>query len=72
MVQAALDDLAHALDLQPKNYVALTNLGNILERMQQAPAALKAYQDALAIYPFYEPAQKGHERLEKAVQGRQL
>lgn len=71
-LQAALDDMARAIDLQPRNFVALANLGQLLERMQQGRAALQAYKDALAVYPFLEPAVKGRERLEKAVTGRQL
>lgn len=71
-LQGALDDMAKAIDLQPRNFAALANLGQLLERMQQDRAALQAYEDALKVHPFLEPALKGKERLEKAVNGRQL
>lgn len=71
-LQGALDDMAKAIDLQPRNFAALASLGQLLESMQQYRAALKAYDDALRVHPFLETAIKGKERLEKAVNGRQL
>jgi len=69
---AAMEDLAKAIELQPRHFGAMVGLGLILERLGSAEGAYQAFSDALVIYPFSAEAKAGVERLEKQVKGRQL
>ncbi len=69
---AAMEDLARAIELQPRHFGARTGLGLVLERLGSAEGAYQAYLDALAIHPFLAEAQAGIKRLEKQVKGRSL
>ena len=65
----ALDSLRHTLALQPKNFVALAELGEILEEYNDKPRALDAYRQAKAIDPFIEGLADRIRDLTKSVEG---
>ncbi len=54
----AMSDLHRSLSLEPRNYNALFLVGSILEMTGRNKLALKAYEDALKIYPQMQRAQK--------------
>ncbi len=54
----AMSDLHRSLSLEPRNYNALFLVGSILEMTGRNKLALKAYEDALQIYPQMQRAQK--------------
>lgn len=57
-LKLAMTDLQHCLALEPRNYNALFLVGSILEMTGRNSLALKAYEDALKIYPQMRRAQK--------------
>jgi hypothetical protein len=65
----ALSSLRHALALQPKNFEALAELGEILEDYNDKPHALEAYRQAKAIDPFIDGISDRIRDLSKAVEG---
>ncbi|MBU2956736.1 tetratricopeptide repeat protein [Paracoccus sp. 1_MG-2023] len=62
----ALSDLGRALELEPRHFVALTQLGAMLEELGQPDRALTAYRESLAIHPHQQEAIDGVARLERA------
>lgn len=62
-------DLAQALVLEPRNFLALTQLGVMLEDMGDPRRALAAYQLSLDIHPHQEDAIDAAERLENELAG---
>ena len=67
--QDALSSLRHALVLQPKNFEALAELGQILEEYNDKPRALEAYRQAMALDPFIDGIKDRIRELTKAVEG---
>src|SRR5579871_7050089 len=65
----ALSSLRHTLSLQPKNFEALSELGEILEEYNDKPHALEAYRQAKAIDPFIEGITDRIRDLTKSVEG---
>ncbi|MDQ1898885.1 hypothetical protein RAH32_00295 [Paracoccus sp. WLY502] len=65
----ALQDLARALQLEPRHFPALTQMGVMLEEMGDADRALAAYRESLAIHPHQQEAIDGVARLERQQQG---
>lgn len=65
----ALSDLARALALEPRQFVALTQLGAIMEEMENPEGALAAYRQSLKIHPHQQEAIDALARLEKAQTG---
>ena len=70
--ELALADLRHALDLDPKHYKAINDLGIVLEAMGSKKEALEAYRKALAVNPFLEQARQAVEELSRAVEGQDI
>ncbi|WCR12991.1 hypothetical protein JHW44_08480 [Paracoccus seriniphilus] len=68
-VGPAIDDLAHALQLEPRHFVALTQLGAMLEEIGDEERALKAYRQSLEIHPHQQEAIDAVQRLEDQRQG---
>lgn len=68
-VGPAIDDLAHALRLEPRHFVALTQLGAMLEEIGDEERALKAYRQSLEIHPHQQEAIDAVQRLEDQRQG---
>ena len=65
----AAADLARALELEPRNFAALTQLGAMLEEMGDDARAMTAYRESLAIHPHQQEAIDGLARLEMANHG---
>jgi tetratricopeptide (TPR) repeat protein len=65
----ALSSLRRTLALQPKNFVALAELGEILEEYNDKPHALDAYRQAKAIDPFLDGLADRIRDLTKSVEG---
>lgn len=68
----AIRDLEAALTREPRHFGAWIGLGMIFESMEQQPAALKAYREALKVHPYAKAAKAGEKRLVRAVEGRPL
>ena len=65
----AISSLRRTLALQPKNFVALAELGSILEEYKDKPHALDAYRQAKAIDPYIDGIEDRIKELTKAVEG---
>jgi tetratricopeptide (TPR) repeat protein len=65
----ALTSLRQTLALQPKNFEALAELGEILEEYNDKPHALDAYRQAKALDPFIDGIADRIRELSKAVEG---
>ena len=67
--QDALDSLRRSLSLRPKNFMALAELGEILEEFNDKMHALDAYRQAKALDPFIEGLEDRIRSLTKSVEG---
>jgi hypothetical protein len=65
----ALVSLRHVLSLQPKQFNALAELGEILEEFNDKPHALEAYRQAKALDPFIDGLDDRIRTLSKSVEG---
>lgn len=65
----ALADLAQALRLEPRHFVALTLLGTILEDVGRPEAALRAFEASLAVHPHQQEAIDARARIRQARDG---
>lgn len=65
----AISDLARALELEPRHFLALTQLGAMLEESGDETRALEAYRQSLAIHPHQQEAIDAVGRLEFQRQG---
>ncbi|WP_375639143.1 tetratricopeptide repeat protein [Bartonella sp. MF74HXZ] len=54
----AMLDLNHALELEPRNYIAFFELGVTMEATERPKLAIKAYETALEYYPQMRRVQK--------------
>lgn len=68
----ALEDINHALALEPRHFHSLVGLGTILERLQRWSGAYDAYTRALELYPLMEGARDRADALETRALGRDL
>ncbi|WP_332065727.1 tetratricopeptide repeat protein [Bartonella sp. CB189] len=59
----AMLDLNHAIELEPRNYIAFFELGIIMEATDRPHLAIKAYEKALYYYPQMQKLQKRVEFL---------
>jgi tetratricopeptide (TPR) repeat protein len=67
--EGALISLQRAVTLNPRQFAALSQLGDMLEEYGNKPGALKMYRRALALDPQLEGAAKHARELEKDVEG---
>lgn len=65
----AVADLARTLELEPRHFAALTQLGAMLEEMGDTARALAAYRESLAIHPHQQEAIDAVQRLEREDRG---
>ncbi|MCZ0962272.1 tetratricopeptide repeat protein [Paracoccus benzoatiresistens] len=65
----ALQDLARTLQLEPRHFPALTQLGAMLEETGETERALEAYRKSLTIHPHQQEAIDGVARLERQQDG---
>lgn len=67
----AVRDIHEVLLREPRHFGALAALGLIYEEFGREQAALMAYQEALAVHPFFQPAEAGVKRLGGKADGRE-
>jgi tetratricopeptide (TPR) repeat protein len=67
--QDAIDSLRRVLALQPKHFIALAELGQILEEFDDKPRALEAYRMAKELDPFIDGLEDRIRQLSKEVEG---
>ncbi len=65
----SMADIQKVLDLEPRHFGALSGMAIILERSGNKPAALAAWERALAVYPAMEEAQTNVIRLNDELAG---
>ena len=65
----AVTSLRHTLALQPKHFIALAELGSILEEFGDNERALAAYREALALNPFIDGLSERIRELTRTVEG---
>jgi len=65
----AIDSLRRVLALQPKHFVAMAELGQILEEFDDKNRALDAYRKAKELDPFIEGLDDRIRQLSKEVEG---
>jgi tetratricopeptide (TPR) repeat protein len=70
--ELALVDLRHALDIDPKHYNAINDLGAELQALGAKKEALQAYRKALEVNPFLEDARQAVESLSREVEGQDI
>jgi len=58
--------------LNPRQFEALTELGNLVEEYGDKPAALRLYRKALALDPYFGDVARKVRALEHAVEGESL
>lgn len=67
--EEAMTSLRHTLSLEPKHFLAMAELGSILEQFGDAERALAAYHEALAINPFIDGLEERVRELTRTVEG---
>ncbi|MEM7192179.1 MAG: tetratricopeptide repeat protein [Pseudomonadota bacterium] len=70
--ERALADLRRTLNLDPRHYRAIADLGLVLEQLGAKKEALKAYRQALEVNPYMDDAQAGVDALAREVEGQDI
>jgi tetratricopeptide (TPR) repeat protein len=65
----SLDDLQHVLALEPRHFKAINGLALIMQELGDKKAALKAFREALELYPQSEDMKRVEEELAREVEG---
>ena len=65
----AIDSLRRVLALQPKHFIAMAELGQILEEFDDKQRALEAYRKAKELDPFIDGLEDRIRQLSKEVEG---
>jgi tetratricopeptide (TPR) repeat protein len=68
----AIDSLRHVLKLQPKHFIAMAELAEVLEQFGDKAQALKAYRQAKSLDPFIEGLDDRIRALTKEVEGQEI
>jgi tetratricopeptide (TPR) repeat protein len=68
----ALADIRRSLNLDPRNYDAINELGNVLRQVGAKKEALEAYQKALKANPFLDDARAAVKELTHEVEGQDI
>jgi Flp pilus assembly protein TadD len=68
----AIDSLRHVLALQPKHFIAIAELAEILEQFGDKPRALKAYRAAKGLDPYIEGLDDRIRALTKEIEGQRI
>jgi len=67
--EEAMTSLRHTLALEPKHFIAMAELGSILEEFGDNERALAAYREALAVNPFIDGLDERVRELTRSVEG---
>ena len=70
--EAAMVSLNKAIKLNPREFAAHVELGDMLEEYGAKPAALAEYKKALALDPHFEGLDKRVEKLAREVEGEKI
>lgn len=70
--EAAMVSLQKAINLNPREFAALVQLGDMLAEYGAKPAALANYKRALALDPHFEGLDKRVEQLSREVEGEKI
>ena len=70
--ELALADLRRALNIDPKHYKAINDLGVVLETLGAKKEALEAYRKALQVNPFLDGAREAVDSLKREVEGQDI
>ncbi|WP_193370310.1 tetratricopeptide repeat protein [Pelagibius marinus] len=70
--EKSLADIDKTLALEPRHFGALAGRGLVYAELEDAPRALKAFEDALAIHPNLTSAAINASRLRKLLQDRDI
>ncbi len=70
--EAAMVSLQKAVNLNPREFEALVDLGDMLAQYGAKPAALATYKKALALDPHYEGLDRRVEQLARDVEGEKI
>ncbi|HKD24174.1 MAG TPA: hypothetical protein VKB71_19290 [Rhizomicrobium sp.] len=70
--EAAMVSLQKAINLNPREFAALVELGDMLAEYGAKPAALASYKKALALDPHFEGLDKRVEQLSREVEGEKI
>lgn len=65
----SMADIARTLSLEPRHFGALSGMANILRARGDDELALKAFQQALAVYPMMREAQKAVAEIADEIAG---
>lgn len=65
----SLENLRHALALDPSHYKAIQGLGFIMQELGDKKAALKAFRHALSVHPHLEEVHQSEKELSREVEG---
>ena len=66
---AAIADTRKVLELEPRHFMALQGLGEMLQSLGDSKAALRAYEAALKINPSLEQAKQQADILRRKIDG---
>ena len=68
----AMEDIAHALKIEPRHFGALTGMGALLLQANDKKGALRVFRRVLELYPRLAPVRSMISRLTIEVEGRDL
>lgn len=68
----AVSDLHRALELEPRHFGALAQLGAMLEEMEEYDGALAAFRESLKIHPHQQDVNDAVTRLERRRTGTEI
>ncbi len=68
-IRKSLDDLRHALALDPSHYKAIQGLGLLMHELGDKKAALQTMRKVLQVHPWLEDARQLEQELSREVEG---
>ncbi len=65
----SLENLRSVLAIDPSHYKAIQGLGLLMQEIGEKKGALKAYREALKIYPYLDGVRQAEEELAREIEG---
>jgi len=65
----SLESLRNVLAIDPSHYKAIQGLGLLMQEMGEKEAALRAYREALKVYPHLDDVRQSEQELAREVEG---